>query len=209
MASRDLIMNAVQPHDLMRLTDVYNLALGSAPLWVRDELARTPWVVARRSPATAETVAVGVRGSDRALRYALDINRRHIDSIVRPEQLVHREPSRDMPVFRELRRLRSTLTGLRWGPAGSTGFELATGATTVTENSDLDLVVRLDSLSAATVEQLQLLHAEFALAEVRIDGQLQLPAGAVALSEFIGTGPHILLRTEAGPRLACRRELVA
>jgi phosphoribosyl-dephospho-CoA transferase len=208
---RSLTISTVQPHDLVRLSDVGGIALGDAPPWVRAALSTIPWVVGRRSPATPELLAVGVRGNSRALRHAMDVARRHIDKIVRPEELVGREPPRDMPVFRTLTWLRSRIdpSELRWGPAGSVGFELATGAATVTENSDLDLIVRVDSLSPARIDQLTSLQAEFGSAEVRIDCQIQLPAGAVALNELVGSSSQILLRCDTGARLASRRELVA
>ena len=34
--------------------------------------------------------------------------------------------------------------GDRWGPGGSVGFEIATGAATATATSDLDLILRQD-----------------------------------------------------------------
>jgi phosphoribosyl-dephospho-CoA transferase len=211
MGKQGLTVNAVQPHDLVRLSDIDSLALADAPAWVRDTLSTTPWVVVRRSPPTPGLVAVGVRGSNRARRHALNIPFHHVDAIVPPEELVDRAPPRDMPAFRALTSLRSRIgsADLRWGPAGSAGFELATGAVTVTESSDLDLIVRVDSSAAGRLRQLESLHAEFTMAAVRVDCQVQMPFGAVALSELLGTGTQVLVRSATGPRLASRRDLVA
>lgn len=203
------MINVALPHDLIRLSDVDDLALGDAPDWVRSALSTTPWVVRRRSLAAPGFVAVGVRGATRSHRHAMVIHCDQIGRQVRPEDLVDRPTPRDMPVFRSLRQLRSTVdaSSLKWGPAGSSGFELATGATTVTEDSDLDLIVRIDSLSAKSTRQLRLLNDQFTTADVRVDCQIQFPFGAVALREFSGCSPQVLVRSETGVRLTSRTEL--
>lgn len=211
MGTRSLTINTVRPHDLVRLSDLDGLALDDAPTWVRDSISETPWVVARRASAMPGFIAVGVRGARRSLRHAMIVRNSHIDAIVRPEELVDRTPTRDMPVFRVLTQLRSEIgtSDPLWGPAGSAGFELASGAAAVTESSDLDLIVRLSSLSPNIVDRLAVIYQRFAAASVRIDCQIQLPAGAVALSEVVGASPQLLFRTEAGALLASRHELIS
>ncbi len=89
---------------------------------------------------------------------------------------------------------------LCWGPGGSVGFELASGLASVGNDSDLDLVVQLDhaiSRSEARALWTRLPHQ----GQVRMDVQLQTPAGAVALSEYaMGAGPMVL-RSAHGARL--------
>jgi hypothetical protein len=77
----------------------------------------------------------------------------------------------------------------------------------VTDGSDLDLIVRLDSVSSENLEQLKALNAQCTSAQVRIDCQVQLPAGAVALSELTGTNPQVLLRSNTGVCLTPRHLL--
>jgi len=202
-------IGAVRPHDLVRLSGIDGVLIDDAPPWVRDRLAATPWVVGRRAPVTPGLIAVGVRGASRALRHATFIPDSQIDMTVRPEELVCRVAPRGMPVFQALDELRSGIDaiGLPWGPVGSSGFELATGTATVNESSDLDLIVRIDRFDRRASEQLSLLADAVAGAAVRVDCQVQLPMGAVALSELLGRCPRILLRGNDGARLISREEI--
>jgi phosphoribosyl-dephospho-CoA transferase len=95
------------------------------------------------------------------------------------------------------------LGGFVWGPTGSAGFELATQAPTVTESSDLDLLIRTPEplardIAGALLDQLQG-HAK--RAGLRIDAQLETPAGGVALAEWAAGKARVLARGAAGPQL--------
>jgi phosphoribosyl-dephospho-CoA transferase len=100
-----------------------------------------------------------------------------------------------------------TTTGLRWGPTGSVGFELASGVVTVTESSDLDLLLRaplaLDHASARSLF-IELTHFSGRF-NTRIDTQIETPNGAFSLAEFAHSGTHsgtrVMLRAADGPRL--------
>jgi phosphoribosyl-dephospho-CoA transferase len=88
--------------------------------------------------------------------------------------------------------------GLAWGPTGSVGFELATGAAVAGPASDLDVVVRApEPWSRARTRELA---EDLARLPVRVDTQLDTPTGAVALTEY-ARGGQVLLRTPDGPRL--------
>ncbi|SCC94231.1 Phosphoribosyl-dephospho-CoA transferase (fragment) [Thiomonas sp. X19] len=94
----------------------------------------------------------------------------------------------------------SAWPGLRWGPGGSVGFELASGLASVGNDSDLDLVVLLDRAiprSEAHTLWKQLPHQ----GPARMDVQLQTPAGAVALSEYAMGAGSVMLRSANGARL--------
>jgi phosphoribosyl-dephospho-CoA transferase len=89
--------------------------------------------------------------------------------------------------------------GLAWGPTGSVGFELATGVAAAGAASDLDVVVRAPEpwpleRAREIADHLQRLPA-------RVDAQLDTPAGAVALAEYV-RGGQVLVRTPDGPRLS-------
>jgi phosphoribosyl-dephospho-CoA transferase len=92
-----------------------------------------------------------------------------------------------------------------WGPAGSVGFELATGRPTATASSDLDLVVELARPELIADTALPLWNALAAL-PVRVDVLLEVPPGAIALSEYVRVRARdshrsFVLRTPTGPRL--------
>lgn len=197
----------VQPHDLLRLSGDVALPPG-APQWVRHALSTTPWAVARRAAAARGFIAAGVRGPTRSARFALDVDPADVDTVVKPEDLAHDRPrnGRCLPAFHALESIRPVLDNARvtWGPTGSVGFELATGSQTVTETSDLDLIVRL-----TTARDLDRLRGIEHGIGARVDCQLETPAGAVALAELTGDGREIMLRTADGPRLVARALVIA
>ena len=196
----------VCPHDLLKLN---GFALpNDAPAWAHAALSRTAFAVVRRAVPADGTVPIGIRGESRAQRYAACANRQNIEAIVRPEQLVHAAPSMGrstLGAFVALKRLRAArcMARYEWGPTGSAGFELATGMAAVNAASDLDLLVRApnEMTRAGAAALLAGMQAEACAADIRIDVQLETPAGAVALSEWAAGKPRTMLRTADGPRL--------
>jgi phosphoribosyl-dephospho-CoA transferase len=87
-----------------------------------------------------------------------------------------------------------------WGPAGSLGFEVATGRQTTTMRSDLDVVIYADEPLPRRDAQ-RLLAAADDL-EVTVDIRVETPTCGFSLTEY-ATSPTktILLRTVAGPVL--------
>jgi phosphoribosyl-dephospho-CoA transferase len=86
-----------------------------------------------------------------------------------------------------------------WGPTGSVGYELASGAPAVTAASDFDLIVRApDEVSRERARRLLVASASL---PIRVDVQIETPNGAVALAEYAAGGAPIALRTVDGPRL--------
>jgi phosphoribosyl-dephospho-CoA transferase len=87
-----------------------------------------------------------------------------------------------------------------WGPAGSLGFEVATGKQTTTMRSDLDVVIYADHPLSRRDAQ-RLLAAADDL-EVTVDIRIETPLCGFSLTEY-ATAPTktILLRTIAGPIL--------
>lgn len=194
-------------HDLLRVTQ---LAISSdEPEWVRDAMARAPWVVVRRTQAAAGFIAVGVRGVTRAQRFGTWLNIQDIELSVGPEDLANNsaKPERaELPALVALAALRETPSVLRdfvWGPTGSAGFELATQTPALTESSDLDVLIRapyrLDRAAVAALSQ-TLAHAAHR-ANTRIDAQLETPAGGVALAELAACKARVLARASSGAHL--------
>jgi phosphoribosyl-dephospho-CoA transferase len=88
---------------------------------------------------------------------------------------------------------------LAWGPAGSVGFELASGVPTATPESDLDIVIRAPR--RVSVRTARSLCDRFARLHVHVDVLLETPDGAVSLSEYARGHVPVLQRTIHGPKL--------
>jgi len=194
----------LRAHDLLR---VARLTLsGDEPEWVHDALARAPWVVVRRARAATGFVAAGVRGNARSQRFGTWLNIEDIEISRSPEDLLDIDPQQDraaLPALAALATLRETASPLHdlvWGPTGSAGFELATGVPTLTESSDLDILIRVPQrVDRATVDSLARTLAQAASrAGTRIDAQLETPSGGVALAELAAHRPHVLARASSG-----------
>jgi len=198
-------------HDLLRVADIPRLLPAHAPAWVSGSLSVAPWVVVRRAPARRGWAPAGVRGPARSQRYALEVPLETVVEHLAPEALVERIPraADDRPAIGALQTLAPILEeiGLPWGPTGSVGFALATGANAVTCESDLDLIVRTPRL-LADPEMQALVDAVEHLAR-RVDIQLELPAGAVWLTELAAGSARIMLRTTSGPCLCETGRLAA
>ena len=214
---RDLAFSA---HDLLRVApDVAFSA--AAPSWVRESIARTPWLVVRRAPISVSKVPVGVRGRTRAERHGDYIDIAAIAECLRPEDLVigrygvfnlsehlpmppaagYRSAALCaaralVPIFEQY--------GLPWGPTGSVGFECASGTPTATETSDLDLIIRCEQ-TLPLPEASSLLDAiervSISFNACRVDANIETPYGCVSLIEYARTGGAMLMRTSTQPRM--------
>jgi phosphoribosyl-dephospho-CoA transferase len=140
-----------QTHDLIRLRMPISLAVdGPVPVWVEAVLRRIPWVVVRRGHVRDGLLPVGVRGLTRSQRFAAFVTVADIADRVSPEELtlsgyeIEHKRRDAVPALGALGRVVDLLRrrDYRWGPAGSVGFEIATGVATTTASSDLDLILR-------------------------------------------------------------------
>lgn len=197
-----------RPHDLLALSPAAPPS-ADAPAWVEASLARAPFVVVRRAPRMGSAIAVGIRGATRSERFGTWVEARDIECVLTPEALRLREPAasrRDMPAFALLHAVAPIFdaSGLAWGPAGSTGFELASGQPTVTPTSDLDVIVRApEPLSRADASRLlDALSHEARCIGTRIDVQIETTDAAFSLADYARQNVRVLLRHADGPRLA-------
>lgn len=195
-----------EAHDLLRLRE--RPKPPDMPAWLPDAFARAPFAVVRRAEAPAGFVAVGFRGADRAQRYGTFVEHAAVEAVLSPEHLRDRAAGaerRALKAFVALRALveDACLDGRAWGPTGSVGFELATLQPTATGSSDLDIVIR--SPAPLSREDGLALRERLARIEraigVRIDAQLETPAGAVALSEWASGKQRVMVRAAQGPSL--------
>jgi phosphoribosyl-dephospho-CoA transferase len=196
-------------HDLLRLRALPPTE--DRPPWLDAAFAGAPFAVVRRAEAPPGFVAVGFRGSSRSQRYGTLVPLDSIVSVSAPEDLLRHHancpPSAraTLKAFVALRRIveQHCLESLAWGPTGSVGFELATARPAVTETSDLDLLVRVPlplgrTRARALRDRLTAVERDLSL---RIDAQLETPAGGVALDEWVEDKARVLARSASGPAL--------
>jgi phosphoribosyl-dephospho-CoA transferase len=102
-----------------------------------------------------------------------------------------------------LRRAPGSLAQFVWGPTGSVGYELATRVPAATSASDLDLLILTPEKmpDATAIRLLSELNRHAQNAGVRVDVQLETPAGGVALAELAAGKPHVMVRAAYGPAL--------
>jgi len=221
---------AFSAHDLLRVAPDLSLS-PTAPSWVRNAIARAPWLVVRRAPISDRKVPVGVRGSTRSERHGDHIDKTSVLERVKPEDLVTlgygvfalAEPPLTLPAdavdgavpgpapftTAALRLARALAPifhqyGLTWGPTGSVGFECASGIPTATAASDLDLIIRCEhALPVSEASSLldDIERVSISFNACRVDANIETPYGAISLSEYARTSGAILMRTSTQPRL--------
>jgi phosphoribosyl-dephospho-CoA transferase len=196
----------LRPHDLLTPASAGDLVGEDPPAWVREDLSVMSMVVVRRAEARDGLVPVGVRGKNRDRRFAAHLPLASVIRTLTPEMLARAAAwrtarrSNDLPHFAVLDPVARLFdeAALVWGPTGSMGYELASGAACLTATSDIDLVVRAPValsrvLSASLYDSLRRLP-------VRVDAQIETPSGAVALAEYASGVARFALRTSWGPR---------
>jgi len=198
----------LKPHDLVQIRGMDELVSPHPfPDWAIDSLAEIPFVVVRRAQHFNSCIPVGIRGNNRGERFGAYLSAKSPLKVVTPYSLLnfsnwqaqyeHYFPA----AIESFLRIKPILdqSGYNWGPTGSAGFELATGYRVLKDNSDLDLV--LDVANNMDLQQAkELLQALRQLALVRVDVQLNTPAGGVAMQEFIDS-ETVLIKTSKGPVL--------
>jgi phosphoribosyl-dephospho-CoA transferase len=196
-----------QVHDLLHIDpESVNPACPAELAWVKDALASWPWVVVRRDVAPEDQIPVGVRGTTRADRWGGFVARNWVRGVVRPEDLLMRSRSSKLvlrtPALQALRQMdeRWGDLSLFWGPAGSVGFELASGQLSTNESSDLDLIIHASA--PISRERARSLWNRTKGLAVCVDVRIETPRCGFSLAEYAGgaSGP-ILLRYPDGPKL--------
>jgi phosphoribosyl-dephospho-CoA transferase len=197
----------LRPHDLLTPRAFEDLIVEDPPAWLREDPSVAAMVVVRRAEMRDARVPVGVRGKGRNRRCAAHLPLAAITRIVTPEMLARQSAWKtaprlgEVPHFAILDYVSRYLdeAGMAWGPTGSMGFELASGVACLTEASDIDLVARAPvALSRRLAADL---HESLRRLPVRVDVQIETPAGAMALAEYAANLVRVALRTPSGPRL--------
>jgi phosphoribosyl-dephospho-CoA transferase len=196
-------------HDLLRIDpDCLIAGCVAQPSWVRESLITCPWAVVRRAQAPVGQIAVGVRGTTRSERWGGFCAKSLISAVVRPADVLVLAGSSSrtlrtaaLKVFQVVIERWRDLS-LPWGPAGSAGFELATGRQVTSETSDLDLVIRAPF--RIPVEQARSLWHRVTGLQVKVDARVETPECGFALEEYASSistrNSRILLRYPDGSR---------
>lgn len=187
------MMHSFRPHDLLWGMTT-KLLPNSAPQWVIDAISEQKPVVVRRAMSACNMVAVGIRGIQRSQRFATELPINVITKCIQPECLIEQDLSLFPHLQLKLQQVYNVMQSfnMTWGYTGSVGFELATGLRTVTENSDIDLLIRADEAVPKSLAQTILLRLDHL--NMKLDVQLQTPLGGVALREWAGKKGSVLLK---------------
>ncbi|MET1056022.1 MAG: malonate decarboxylase holo-ACP synthase [Pedobacter sp.] len=198
----------LKPHDLLRVYAMEDLVADLPfPAWAKEAVLNAPFVVVRRAETSKGMVAVGIRGPQRGQRLACWLPIGVVKEVITPFDLAERKNWKsvytgDAPAtVTSLEQISLLMkeSAYQWGPTGSTGFELATGVSTVKERSDLDLIIDMPgTLSVRTATEL--LNSMEDISAVRLDIQLNTPYGGISLKEFTAAST-VLVKTNHGPVL--------
>jgi phosphoribosyl-dephospho-CoA transferase len=153
----------IEPQQVIRTHEL-------VPGWAQERLFAVPFVVVRRAVAAQQEIPIGVRGVQRNQRWSTSCDPKAVKRVLNPLRLLDRmillRRTQVIPAFWALEELKERWGDLRhpWGPVGSIGFELATGISAATPESDLDIVIYADG--RITVDE----------ANAICNGTLDLPA---------------------------------
>ena len=192
----------LHPHDLVRLNARAVARLNrDLPEWAAQSLQRAPWAAVRRSHVR-DAVAIGVRGVTRAQRLATTVAADEIERVITPEMLAGARAPREHGAFTALCAVMRAATGagLRAGPIGAAGFELATGVPALRDDSDLDVLVR----AQPTDLQLSSFAREIADLPLRVDVEVAFADNYGAALEEALRGGELMVKTPGGPRMLPR-----
>ncbi|MFM2484631.1 malonate decarboxylase holo-ACP synthase [Celerinatantimonas yamalensis] len=194
------------PHDLVWIESADALSFDSnLPQWVRQAWQCDKPLVIRRDINPTGKIAAGIRGKLRSQRYACWIDTDAIIDVLSPETLIEqrywqRYEWNDVPVIESLIALSTMHWPLPWGVTGSCAYSLASHEMVMRAESDLDL--RIVTPTEPDLSQFSELLALIKTLKVRVDIQLETPAGGVALNEWIKRANQLLVKSAHGPFLS-------
>lgn len=195
----------LETHDLLEVDIKDVISHIEIPAWAIHSLEISPLVVVRRVHAPEGQVAVGIRGKKRNERFGAFLKENRVIRQIKPEQLTIKSLWEDKQsgIFSALDMAADIFEsyGISWGPGGSVGFEFASGIETVTSNSDLDLIIRAPK--PLPIEDAVAMVEGIERSTVRIDVQVETPAGGFSLYEYARGSGSFLLKTKIGPILTC------
>lgn len=195
-------------NDLLRINTVNDLIGDFKDIhWIDKAVKRARFVVVRRAPLINDKIPVGIRGDNRNQRLAAEVLCSNIIKIITPEELAYRKLWRDNKHIGKYQMLKVLEVvdsifksyNIICGLTGSVGFELASGVETITDASDLDIIVRTYNVLPISIAKD--ITKELLTMPIKIDVQLETSQGSIALAEYARGPGKVLLRTINGPRL--------
>lgn len=194
----------MKPHDLLLISSWVELQTNDnedIPEWVKTSLSISPIVVVRWGTTFGGKIPVGIRGSNKAQRFAAYIMPASVKTHYRPADLTKLGPE-----YLHLSEAKRTFKGLKllfddvleWGPAGSVGFEMVSGQKVMTLDSDFDIVITPQETMG--IDEALILVEKLNKFSMFIDAQVLLHVGTFSLREW-AKGRGVLLKTADNPKL--------
>ncbi len=192
-------MAIVYPHDIVKVKEGVSLDTLFLPQWALERWHRSPYQVIRRAIARDNEIPIGIRGTSRGERFGSSIPMHWVEAVIRPQDLVvnqawdHWIRADQFPeMLTTIEVMSDILTDIEWGIGGSLGYELTTGQATITDNSDLDIILYpLQKFSRECANKW--LNVSDYCAK-KVDLQVQTEKGAFHLVEYALGNRQILLK---------------
>ncbi|MDO4535806.1 MAG: malonate decarboxylase holo-ACP synthase [Clostridium perfringens] len=195
----------LKPHDIIKVKDINKIIENiKDSKWIEEALRKAPFVVVRRGEFINGDIPIGIRGATRDERYGTYLKKENILEAISPEKIAQKRLWLDnnhikmSKIFNALEIVNDVLkdSDLKWGPTGSTAFELVSNIETINENSDLDILIKTPNFLA--VESAKEINEKLQKVPCKMDVQLEVPKGIIALVEYARGDNPILLRTNKG-----------
>lgn len=195
------------PHTLVRLQAADALtAARSLPDWAVAMLTESPYVIVRRG-SQADRIPVGLRGYQKAQRFAAFVAPAQVAAAVSPQQALALLPQLDparaqLPAFQKLAALQPLLQGFDWGVGGSLQFELVTGLKMARPGSDVDVIMTRPAKALSVAAAQTLIQRLQAIAGAHADIQVVHGQDGFSLEEYAQhRAAQVMMKTATGPQL--------
>ena len=195
----------IKPHDIIKIKDINRFIKSIDNFnWIEESLTKAPFVVVRRGEILGDKIPVGIRGDSRDKRHGAYLEEENILDVITPYEISNKRlwtknnHIKESNIFKALEVVEKVLKDkkLKWGPTGSTAFELVSNVITINENSDLDILVKAPDYFS--VEEAKAINEKLQKVPCKIDIQLEVPQGIVSLVEYARGDNPILLRANDG-----------
>ncbi len=196
-------MAIVYPHDIVKVKEGVSLDTLFLPQWALERWQQSPYHVIRRAIVRDNEIPIGIRGTSRGERFGCYIPMNWVEEIIRPQDLVvnkawHRWIRADQfpGMFTTIEAMVDILTDIEWGIGGSLGYELTTGQATITDNSDLDIILYPSQKFSRECANNWLIMSNHCAKKV--DFQVEIERGAFHLVEYARENKEVLLKKTGG-----------
>lgn len=195
----------IKPHDIIQIKNVNKFVESIDNIkWIKESLIKAPFVVVRRGEKFDSKIPIGIRGNSRDKRYGTYLEKENILDVITPYEISDKklwtsnQHVKESKIFKALEIVEEVLKEkkLKWGPTGSTAFELISNIKTINENSDLDILIKIPDYFS--IDEAKEINEKLQKVPCKIDIQLQVPQGIISLVEYARGDNPLLLRTNDG-----------